>query len=972
MAPFSSPEHLLAHDAFVRALAHALVRDPDRADDLAQQTWLRALRAGMAAIDSAPAADGLRAWFATVARRLAVDRNREDTRRSRREQDASRAEAVPSPDELLAREAARAAVVDAVLALEPIYRDVVVLRWFEGLPPRAIARRLGVGIETIRTRQKRALAQLRARLDGNFGTRSAWVATLTPLAAVQDATLLSIGTGGIAMQAKLVVGAIAVVVVASIAAWIGADPDPPAEPTEVAQNTVANSAPTVGTIVGDPSATEVDPEPTRHETVVVAPAVTDADDSADPSRPRATLRGVVRDLAGAPVPFVEVAAISGDLPSWDAIEVVFTRADGYGRFEFERAALPAWIAARDETRRITTTEAPRVLATAARSSTDVDGLIVRVEAARVLVVRVLDADEAPIAGAHVIVSRTNDATAERASDRVDVNVSIPPFQRRATAGDGSVEFPLAPTGRLVASANVAGGTYGVEIADADAREVVVRLPKASGITVRVTDVAGRPIPGAEWLAPGIADAWQSTDAHGRSAVGNVQPSILAAPIVRARGYAVTLGPSIDTRPGATTTVVLERERRIDGRVVGLRGEPRDGVRVTVRGDRSDSPWRGRVRTLEQRAKLDETLARADGSFSFEGLYRGTFAVEAWVDDEGTPAAFAVAGPDDTEVELRVGSRHPLEVVLTGTVVDARTRAPIATSRVSALAVDDRFANAARSVSAQGGAFELRALRAGPYRLAVSAAGYAPCVTEVAEFGAGEHRVDLALEPVSSLRLRVVDRGDRPVQGAWIALVDRSGRPLFGRGQFGAHTNSTVTDADGVASFDRVRAVAARVHVEHANLVEPLDLDVPPPDASGTATVSLPVELAEARRTLTIDVRDAAGAPFDGMFAIDVVDTSGATRLAWSGATFDDLSPRFAPYSSLESTPSGEIAAANTLFANSLRAVERSGEARHVVTLRVPRSSTLVRVTRAGTASTASATVVPADEPVTAEVRLPEP
>ncbi|MBL8767753.1 MAG: hypothetical protein JNL94_10330, partial [Planctomycetes bacterium] len=46
MASFSSPEHLLAHDAFVRALAHALVRDPDRADDLAQQTWLRAIRAG--------------------------------------------------------------------------------------------------------------------------------------------------------------------------------------------------------------------------------------------------------------------------------------------------------------------------------------------------------------------------------------------------------------------------------------------------------------------------------------------------------------------------------------------------------------------------------------------------------------------------------------------------------------------------------------------------------------------------------------------------------------------------------------------------------------------------------------------------------------------------------------------------------------------------------------------------------------
>src|SRR5262249_55671586 len=44
-------------------------------------------------------------------------------------------------------------------------REVVLLRYFEDLPPRAIARRLGLPVETVKTRQKRALAQLRARLQ---------------------------------------------------------------------------------------------------------------------------------------------------------------------------------------------------------------------------------------------------------------------------------------------------------------------------------------------------------------------------------------------------------------------------------------------------------------------------------------------------------------------------------------------------------------------------------------------------------------------------------------------------------------------------------------------------------------------------------------------------------------------------------------------------------------------------------------
>ena len=61
----------------------------------------------------------------------------------------------------------RAEVVRAVLELEEHHRDVVLLRWFENMPPRAIARALSVPVETVRSGRGdvRRLAQLVAEME---------------------------------------------------------------------------------------------------------------------------------------------------------------------------------------------------------------------------------------------------------------------------------------------------------------------------------------------------------------------------------------------------------------------------------------------------------------------------------------------------------------------------------------------------------------------------------------------------------------------------------------------------------------------------------------------------------------------------------------------------------------------------------------------------------------------------------------
>jgi RNA polymerase sigma-70 factor (ECF subfamily) len=204
-------ERLLAHREWLRRLAAALVRDPNRADDLEQDVWVRAL-------ESPPRAGGsLRAWLGTVLRRRAIDQRRADDRRVRRESVASAARPGRGGDEGAEAEEARRLVTQAVMALEPRYRDTVLLRYFGDHPIAEVARRQGLPVETVRTRLRRALGALRARLgatDARPGTAlllllaSAGAGSALPPSASATPCLVPApaASGATAMGSKLAVG----------------------------------------------------------------------------------------------------------------------------------------------------------------------------------------------------------------------------------------------------------------------------------------------------------------------------------------------------------------------------------------------------------------------------------------------------------------------------------------------------------------------------------------------------------------------------------------------------------------------------------------------------------------------------------------------------------------------------------------------------------------------------------------------
>jgi RNA polymerase sigma-70 factor (ECF subfamily) len=150
------PESYADQDRFVRVLIRRLVTDQHLAEDLAQDTWLAALR------QSAASMFLQRMWLGTVAKNFVLQAARGKVRRLAREKAVARSISV-EPEEVLVDESLRRRVLRAVDDLDEPYRSAIRLRFFEDLPPTLIAERLRVPTETVRTRLKRGLAMIRAR-----------------------------------------------------------------------------------------------------------------------------------------------------------------------------------------------------------------------------------------------------------------------------------------------------------------------------------------------------------------------------------------------------------------------------------------------------------------------------------------------------------------------------------------------------------------------------------------------------------------------------------------------------------------------------------------------------------------------------------------------------------------------------------------------------------------------------------------
>lgn len=213
-------ESLLAEKEWIGALARQLVRCPQQADDLAQDTLLAAMEAQPSRIGS------LRPWLATVLRNKARDGVRRTLRRSDHEANvaAEERQAPRSPEDLLGEMEMGEVLSSMVRELPAKEREVVVLRYVEGLSAAETGRRLGLAAGTVRWRAKCALDRLRIELDRKHGgDRAAWLAALTPLAR-RESALAGAGAAAAFMGWKAV--AAAGVVIAGAGLFALREPEP--------------------------------------------------------------------------------------------------------------------------------------------------------------------------------------------------------------------------------------------------------------------------------------------------------------------------------------------------------------------------------------------------------------------------------------------------------------------------------------------------------------------------------------------------------------------------------------------------------------------------------------------------------------------------------------------------------------------------------------------------------------------------
>lgn len=635
--PSRDAEEVVRQSRRVRRLARALVFDPGTAADVEQEALLAALER--------PPRDGgaIGAWLKVTVRNLAHRAWRSRERREARERAAARPEgSVPDPAEILAREEQRHLLVTELLALGEPWRSALVLRYLEELPPRVVARRLGVPLDTARTRIARGRELLRERLerrDRELGrAHGAWgVALVNGLRLAPDLgrvarhlvrPALTAVPGGLSMSlAKL--GGAAALVTALAVVWTltqeSRDVSTPSQGEPVAA-ALAEAAPVAPVAAPAHSGrrTHIDDLPPSPELPQPeAQAIT------GPTTGALTLHARWSDGTPAPNVSALVTAYTGS-GTWEEEIPVLTDANGESLVQIPACwAVVYWSRGEADTAVVTAGEESEVVHT--------------LEPGMLVTGLVIDRLERPVPGAALFLS-TNGPVAD---------AQVVGF----TDEKGRFEIRDCSSGLGWLSARAAGHSpseqitlIGGEGAEAD---VVLQVHPGGALDGVVLDELGQPVAGA-WLQVGPGTSTQRfpsedglqrylpvgervrTAEDGTFHVEAVTPG--ECPVVaRTPGYAAWSGSvSVPEGGTATLTVQLSAGTAVEGIVVDASGTPVEGAEVRAGGQAGGHGFTA----LRQ-------LTSAEGRFAFRDLPVGEFPVRVESESSGRCEATLVGMPGAT-------------------------------------------------------------------------------------------------------------------------------------------------------------------------------------------------------------------------------------------------------------------------------------------------------------------------------------
>lgn len=894
--PAPPTDLLLAHAEFVASLSARLVRPGADAEDLQQETLLSALQH--------PPADAgaLRAWLGKVARNHALQNQRARMRRAAREQWASSEEALPSTDEIVARENARRGVVEALTKLDEPYRSTLLLRFYEDLPPREVARRTGVPVETARTRIKRGLALLREDLDRrSSGDRSAWVSALMPLAAPKLALeQAGGGAGSVLGVVLLVLGG--VVATLAVAVWNSAADD--SAPTPVAASPqsapLGSGAPSAANALAAQRATSVrarlvrvvraDDSPVANVLVrwrsaaegaaeehwftdesgasalshalvpgdLLQVAATDATRAltlrVDATHLRgdewravvercSSVRGRVTDARGAPQAGVQVWALSaeGPLLADGAPRSAFaqTLSDASGNFALLELPQHFYVHASSAHASL-----PRGLEFEDAEPNAHRDLALILEPTWRVAGRVVDDAGRAVAGAE-LAAWTHDRRGAGRAARID-SASWRNLLRHTTRSrdDGSFEF----VGGLPAiSHNLSveapdHSPLALRVVGPEPDQTLV-LPRAARLRIRVV---------ANASLPAEVEAHTDTGRRLRAPIGAGEAEFSLHPderrvLLKLPSPAGSAQFDAVARPGdrdAQARVELQGVRKLRISILDADGNVAPGAELVASAvPRAEWDELGRSAPADF---LECARARsgAQGEVALAVAEGQALLLRARAEDGHS--AERVVEPHEDFVELRLGAAPPERARLSLSVTTALDQTPVAGCVLSA-----RLARSAglRNVSAQfDGSTRVDLGEPGDWNLFLLAPGYAPLIRRE-PMPSGVTALELQLSPERELHARVFDSRGAPLRPGRLVFVDpQSGTGLLTRVSADYWANHVELPEQGDVVVRGLPARSVRVIVRSAQFDGPLshELDLRAAQAQHVE-LSVPCDLSSARR-----------------------------------------------------------------------------------------------------------------------------
>ncbi len=160
------------HQAQVYRFGLKMCRDPEDAKDVLQDTLLAMARG----VRDFRGASSLSTWLYTIARSFCIKKRRrtkdepEGTHAPLAGDEVERvADPARAPDEAAAGKEVERALEQAIAALEPAYREVLLLRDVEGLTAPEVAEVLGLGVDAVKSRLHRARVAVRAHVAPLLG-----------------------------------------------------------------------------------------------------------------------------------------------------------------------------------------------------------------------------------------------------------------------------------------------------------------------------------------------------------------------------------------------------------------------------------------------------------------------------------------------------------------------------------------------------------------------------------------------------------------------------------------------------------------------------------------------------------------------------------------------------------------------------------------------------------------------------------